>query len=498
MSRASAESGPFPGSNYVRVPTAPTIATILDAQGNPYRAPLDPLRTADKSHAARVFRDLAPSPSIEWQWTPEMIRGALAEHKAGIFARSAKLIEEMLGHDRIGSSLGARNGALLGLREVYRRSKADAGGECIAAWREAWPKCSAPVEQGDTVDEIRREALLAGFSVSEITWDTEVTPWQPYLKPWPLETIIRDPVRRCLIAMTEEGPVQVVPGDGRWFVHAPSGVYRGHLMGLVRPLALPWLLHCLARRDWARYSERHGMPIILAKTPAMADTIDKQRFETDLETMGTEAIAVLPQGIDGEGFDLDLLEAASQSWEGFDRMIIRCESSITIAIQWQNLTTEVKEGGMAAARTHGDVKQTAIVLDDRCWANDVQQQIARPFALWNYGDANKAPRTRRDLTVLEDKVANAQALLTFSQAVQSLRASGDPIDVAALARAHRIKLPMGSVKTEKPTIFGYHLAAGFIKVNEARARVGLDPIDGADGEKFVGGTPPPATGVVMP
>lgn len=403
----------------------------------------------------------------------------------GVFATSAKLIDEMTGHDRIISALGSRVGALLGLDEVYKAADEDTDGACLAAWKSAWPTCHAPIDQGDTIDLIRRQTLMAGLSVSEIVWDTNVEPWQPYLKPWPLELIVRDPVRRCLLANTEDGQVEVVPGDGRWFVHAPGGMYQGHMTGLVRALALPWLLHSLARRDWARYGERHGLPIIKAYTPAVADTADKERFESDLETMGSEAIAVLPQGLDGEGYDIKLLEAAAQTWEGFDRLIVRCESSITIAIQWQNLTTEVKEGSNAAARVHADVKQAAVTLDDRTWANDVQQQIARPFALWNFGDARKAPRTTRDLQVYEDQVAKCLALETFARAVAQFRQSGDPVDVAELAKEYRINLPMGTARMSQPQIFAYHLLAGVVRRNEMRERLGLPPVDGPDGEAFL-------------
>jgi phage gp29-like protein len=471
----------IPSGNPYRAPG------ILDQYGNPYRAPIDPLKKADKGHASRVFRDLAQSPPIQWSWTPVAIREALTEHALGMFQRSAKLIQEMGTHARISSSLSSRVEALLGLAEVFEAGEADTDTECLAAWKEAWPKCRSPIDQGDTVDPIRKEALMAGFTVCEIVWDTEVTPWQPYLKPWPLESVYRDHGNRRLMAMTEEGPEVITPGDGRWFVHAPSGIYSGHLNGLVRPLALPWLLDSLACRDWARYSERHGMPILKAIVPAMASADSKERFESDLETMGSEAIALLPQGLDGEGFDLELLEAAANTWEGFDRLHIRCESTITIAVQWQNLTTEVKEGGMNAARVHADVKQSAVCFDDRVWTNDVHQQIARPFALWNYGDVRKAPKTRRDLEVLEDKLQNVMALDAFSRALASLRQSGDPVDVEALARAYRVKLPMGSARMTQPTIYAYHLAAGVVRRDEMRDRLGLPPVGGEEGQAFLGG-----------
>lgn len=484
-------TSPF-GPEYIRAPALPAagLSTILGADGNPYRKPIDPLKAADSSYASQVFRDLATRPMLELEWTPPRVRAALNEHALGLFTLSAALIDQITGLARVQEGLGSRTSALFGLDEVYDAAETDTSSEVVGAWQKAWPRCRAPVGEGDCAQDLRNGALMAGFSVSEIVWDTTVTPWQPSLKPWPLELLYRDPLKRQLRALTEDGPVDVTPGDGRWFVHAPTGMFRGYLNGLVRSLALPWLLYMLAARDWARFNERHGIPILLAKTPAMADDDDKKRYENSLSTMGSEAIVMLPQGTDGEGFDLDLLEATSQSWQAFDRLLLRCESTITIAIQWQNLTTEIKEGSEAAARVHGDVKQTAIEYDDRVWADDVQWQIARPFALWNFGDAEKAPRVRRDVRALDDKVQETLALKTFSEALASLQASNQPVDVEALAKAYRIKLPLGTARSSQPTIYGYHLQAKVVKRNEMRERLGLPPIPGPDGEELLGGDTP--------
>lgn len=459
--------------------------TILDARGNPYRAPRDPLSTRDRGSVTEVFRDLPISP-LYTKWTVSSVEAALVAHTEGQFFSSGRLIDSISTDDRVISALGARVGALLGLETFYERADEDADGAVLAAWSKAWPSCIAPPEQGDQTDAIKRTAHMAGFSVSEIVWDTSVTPWQPYLKPWDTSLFYYDRSLRSLIALTEDGPEVVTPGDGKWFVHAPGGVHRAWMSGLVTPLALPWFLRMLARRDWARYSERHGMPLLKAKMPSLADAEDKKRFESDLVTMGSEAVVTLPQGFDGEGFDVELLEAAAQSWEGFDRLITRCESAITLTVQWQNLTTEVKEGSLAAARVHGDVKQTAIVLDERAWADDVQAQIGRPFAAYNFGNPNAAPRTRRDVTPLEDRLARTQALESFSRALATLLTAGAPVDVPSLAREYRVPLPLAKEIAKQAPIFAYHMTAGVVTRNEVRARLGLPPIPGPKGEELLG------------
>jgi len=240
------------------------------------------------------------------------------------------------------------------------------------------------------------------------------------------------------MAMTQDGPVPITPGDGRWFVHAPHGIYRGWLRGAIRPLALPWLLRNFAMRDWARYSERHGLPMIKAEVPAVANALDKARFQDQLANIGQESVVVLPQNVDGTGFDVTLMEAHDRSWDSFKGLIDRCDTAITLTLQWQNLTTEVKEGSLAAARVHSDVKQSALEFDDSTLSQDIYDQLARPFAEFNFGDRELAPRTSWDVEPVEDVGARMVALKAFAEAIKDLRQAAVDFDVSDLAKAYGI------------------------------------------------------------
>jgi phage gp29-like protein len=449
---SDAREGVLSGPGYVRAPmivSPKAPGQILDAYGSPYSIARDPLPAADRAIASAIVRDI-PVSLVSLNWTVQEIRDALDAHAAGMFQASSQLAEAITGDDRVQAALGSRVGALFGLPVRFEAAEADTGGEVVGAWKQAWKRCTEGPFTGNTLTEIKRWAHMQGFHVSEIQWDTTVTPWQPLLRPLHPMHFYLDIARRTLVATTMDGPIDVTPGDGRWFVHAPHGVYRGHMQGAVRALALPWLLRQLARRDWARYSERHGLPLIKAIMPGMAKTEDKDRFTSSLATMGTEAVVSLPQNLDGTGFDVGLIEASSQSWEGFDRLIVRCDSAITLCLQWQNLTTEVKEGSLAASRVHADVKQTAIEFDEATLARDIEWQIARPFAAWNYGNPELAPITRWDCEPLEDIAAANAGLETFARACSYLTQARVDFDPAELAKRYRVRGMQGATVLPAP------------------------------------------------
>ncbi len=462
---------------------------ILDQHGRLYAdafaPPVDPLARPDNPGV--IHRDI-PITAITGDWTIGGIRQALAGHKVGQFASSALLVDDAFGDDRVQATLGSRTGALFGQEVRHTQSAADVNGECRAGWVKQWEGFTAlrPEEASrrwahqSVMSESKRWAIMMGFSVSELLWDTSVTPWRVTLKPWHPQFIYYRWDIRKFVANTAEGPVVIEPGAGKWFVHAPFGMYRGWIHGAIRAVADKWVIKQLAWRDRARYNERHGLPIIKAYVPAAGDAQQKALFIQSMSTLGQEAVVGLPQNVDETGYDLELLEARDRASATFRETIEDADRSIILTIKSQNLTTEVSEGSFAAARQHGGTEQVTLEFDDSTFSQDFYEQVARPFALFNYGDADLAPYSSWDVSPIEDRAAEAKSILDASTALASLKASGVPVDVEAFSK--KVKIPIGAVE-EKPNekqIFAYHITSGIVTINEVRDSLGLKPIDGGD------------------
>jgi phage gp29-like protein len=132
--------------------------------------------------------------------------------------------------------------------------------------------------------------------------------------------------------------------------------------------------------------------------------------------------------------------STANTWQGFQALIAKADTAITLTLQWQNLTTEIKEGSNAAARVHADVKQTAIEFDDRTLSEAIGSQVARVWVAWNFGAGRAVPVTRHDTSVTEDHEASAKVLETLARAVQALALAGVQVAVDKLAASYGIRL----------------------------------------------------------
>ena len=297
---------------------------------------------------------------------------------------------------------------------------------------------------------------MQAFGIAQNLWDLTGKYAIPTPQVWHPRYTYYHWLYRCYVAITQDGQEPVTPGDGHWVLHAPHGAYRGWMRGVVWSVGPWWLARQYALRDWARYSERHGMPMILALTPAAASPGEISQFRSAMSNIGQETLVQLPQGVEPQyGYMLKLLEATDQGWQGFHQLIEQCNTEITLAIMGQNLTTEVKEGSFAAARVHADVRQTLLEADARALERTVREQIAQPFAALNWGRPEIAPVTHWNLDPYEDSHTMAQTFQAFATAYAAMRKSGKEIqNIEQLAADFGLRLHLGDIVDVKPLVGG--------------------------------------------
>jgi len=399
----------------------------LDA-GTSDPAFLRPIDTTDENTRARaklVYKDV-PLVTIQNTWTIEQMRGAIYAHLIGQFYASGMLCDSIMGDDRVTATLNSRASALFG-REMRFKPADDsaAAKECMDAWVRWWPRLA-----GDAaLREIHDYAVMMGFSHAQIVWDTHQPglDYAPTLRPWHPVFEYWDWNERLFKAIGSEAEIPIVGGNGKWLEHVPYGAYRGWLRGALRPVTEPWALRHFGFRDMARFGEVHGNPTRCGKVPIVGDPVERENFEKALAGLGADAAMILPGGVDpkdGQGYGYDLVEATSTAWEVHPAQIDRCDMAIVLAILMCNMTTEIKGGSFAAAESQMDVRQGGTQHDNVSTSYTIYNQLARPFAYLNFGDANLAPWTRWDVTARNEYLDNAKQFTEVGKAFEVLRRGG--------------------------------------------------------------------------
>lgn len=381
-----------------------------------------------KARATIAYRQI-PNVIIQNKWTVAQSRNALGAHMMGLFDQSTQMWDAICGDDRIQPTVDARVDGLLGAEPIVIPSQIERVRGSRAAKEVAymWQDNLNRIQSEAATSERQRYVIGMGFANGTLTWDRTKPIWIPIYTPFNSRWMFWHWTLNVMVAITLDGAYAVFPGDGNWVLHSPHGDLRGWIRGAIRAVAQPWIIRNYAYRDWARFSEVHGNPWLVGKVPAAADPVARDSFRAQLQNVGEGAVLILPQGVDTAalGYDVEFREAADTAGDdAFSGLIDRSDRSIILVIQGQNLTTEVDEGSLAAARVHAAVKQTKLQSDERSEALTLYTQVARPFAEVNYGDADLAPMTRRDIEPVEDYKDRAALLQSVGTALQGLRQGG--------------------------------------------------------------------------
>lgn len=444
---------------------APSIADQFGPALNPgndpaWQSPTDPLGPGDavRSKVGVIHREI-PLSVVITGWDVPSARAAKRDLVIGLFEQPAQMWDAILLTDSRVQAGAASRLSILGrpvdfeIPRKYRDSSA--AKECLDAFTDAWPTMASEAALG----EIQRWTLGMGFGLAQILWDTSGEYAIPHPLPWHPKYTYWHWLYQCLVAITLDGQEPVVPGDGSWILHAPTGVRsRPWMRGALGAVTPWWLGRSYALRDWMRWSEKHGLPIMKLKTPAVGDPAQQAVVRFSLANIGSEALVHLPQNPPPAlSYDVDLLEAKDTAHEGFRMLIEQCNQEITLAMLAQTLTTSMPaEGGSsyAAARVHAGVLQGLMEADARALALTTHRDIARPFAAMNFGNADLAPRVLWDVTPFEDAKTKALAAMQLAQTLNYLRIAGyKPKKSQDVRRMFRLAIPgfdLGRIEEVEP------------------------------------------------
>lgn len=326
------------------------------------------------------------------EWSTDDLRVAEALVNGGSLQRAADLCWALLGDGRVRAALETRVKGLLRLpltweesgdgRSSGRVSRALEGGDFYAAHSEA------------ALASLCLWGILLGIGICQRVWVRRNGREIGVLRPYDARNLRWDTQRRVWTVRTETGEVDILPGDRRWILYAPScsgdpdGDERPWMYGAWRACAKPWLGKDFAWGDWQHFGEVHASGIRTADIdpdkpldkPARVDLANQ------LADLGGNSACVPPAGV-----KLRLLEAVARGWETFKESIAAAATEVVVAITGQASSTEVAAGQDTGATLHGKVRQDLIDGDAATLSTCIRGQSLVDYADINFGSEELAP-----------------------------------------------------------------------------------------------------------
>ena len=290
------------------------------------------------------------------EYATSLVRGASYSARG-----QTKLFETILARDPIaGTAADKRTGNLLSAAWTF------------AAVDEPTERAAAPLLAALPPAGFQRaiqwlgQAPLYGYAVAEIEWapDSSVA----RLIPIPYDALDTTMGQLVLYLDGHATPIVEVQGSTQTaFFGQPDPEVRRRLIvvtadehdpasaAILRRVVGPWLVSSFPIRDWARYLERFGNPLVTGKYPRGAPPNDTGQAAQDslleaLEALHANARAAFPDDIVVEL----LADARADASGAFDKLLDRCERRIVRTILGQDTTTMA---GEYASRASDEVRE---------------------------------------------------------------------------------------------------------------------------------------------
>lgn len=436
--------------------------------------------TFDTSYLAHVYTSPTDVTGF-YAWDLGRIRRAREAHMRGEFYQSARLAEAMKTDPAIFASLLNRIAPSMGLERVISTSLIKPSKRIRNEAAVAFGKASPSLSLAALADAFEGVAMM-GVQVLQNRWEVrdDGSRVDVFIEPWPMDTVMLDPTRKQLVAITTEGPVDIVHGDGKWVV-ASLHHDKPWLWGAIVPLAMLWPDRAYGTRDRSQNAEAHGQgkPVGTLPKDVLLDSQEGKQFAAVIRRLNQARSGLIKP----YGSELEYLESSSQAWQIFKEIISSDNSDIAKVLLGQDGTVNNSGGNYIKSDVLFGVRNDIVEGDLRAMQYAINTGVLRPWTSINFGDPDQAPTIEWPMPDA-DEDARVESLgkrtAAFNQAVRDYRANGFVVDqsfIDELAEKHSVIAPVLAESAPTRTeISAYEVDGGVFTINELRVRKGLPEV----------------------
>lgn len=254
------------------------------------------------------------------------------------------------------------------------------------------------------------DALGKGYSAVEIDWDRSERQWWPRGYRWRDPRFFRfDQVDgRELRLIDLDDAIYGVPLPAYKFItHVPrlkSGIpLRG---GLARLVAVSYMAKSYTVTDWLSFAEIFGMPLRIGRYDDRASDDDVAILRQAVANLGTDAAAVLPEGMKIEFQEIANTQGGAELFKNLAEWLDKQTSK---AVLGQTMTTD-DGSSYAQGAVHNDVRGDIQRADARQLGTTLNRDLVKPFIDLNHGKQRRYPAIAIDVPEAEDMEKLARVL----------------------------------------------------------------------------------------
>lgn len=238
-------------------------------------------------------------------WTLKRARDAVSMHRQGLFLESSSLAIVLLSFAPVLAATGQRLAPALALpRKVKcgtRGLSRILGAEVEKQMAPSSGLIPSPYFPPTLWGSTGFDLAFMGFSIWQHAYgepDPETGVRMCYTRRWPSWATNYWRYRRQFVAMTSEGPIDIVSGDGKWTIIADSE--EPHFMGAIVALHEEVLAGIFDKRALSSYIDKYGNPKWIAEMPPGTGVRTPEgdaAFEAIATIRGPDGFGVVPNGM---------------------------------------------------------------------------------------------------------------------------------------------------------------------------------------------------------
>lgn len=382
-------------------------------------------------------------------WTFAKLRAAEIQADGGNYTLATQVCDWLLTDDRVAGALSARTEALLGLTPTFepsgdkrRSNRAVKALEAGEDWFEAYPEAE--------LEQLLTWGLLLGVAPGRHQWRENADHGErllPYPEFWYPETLQQDLTTGAWsICDSTHQRHTFVPGDSEWLLNTPFGKNRPHARGLWRSIKHWVLLKRLALLDLKRLGGKGATAV--GESPDGSTFEQRQELAKAIAESEDDAVIIL-----AAGFKLELLQLTAGSQQVYDAQIQLADLAIAIRIRGGNLSTNTKEGSLAAAKEQAKTGDGAkLRFDNGTLTTFVHDQSLVWWAEFNFGDRGLAPWPAWPVEPEEDLKAKVETEGNSFKNAELAERMGFEVDRKKFLEVHKIEWAKPGAKPPPPAL----------------------------------------------